>query len=159
LMYTAGTTGTAKAVMLPERAIAHATFSMLAGWDLPSNLRYLACAPISHTAGMLTTPTLVRGGTVILQRSFDPEAWLAAVAKEQPTVSYLLPDMITGLLEAPNPSSRDLSSLHTVMYGGAPLPPAQLAEAIGRLGPVLSQFYGQAECSWLATALWRHEHD
>ena len=44
-------------------------------------MRYLACAPISHAAGMLTTPTLLRGGTVILQRAFDPGAWLAAVAR------------------------------------------------------------------------------
>ena len=53
LLYTGGTTGVPKAAMLPERAIAQMVFSVLSGWDLPSDMRYLACAPISHAAGML----------------------------------------------------------------------------------------------------------
>jgi fatty-acyl-CoA synthase len=159
LLYTGGTTGVPKAAMLPERAIAQLVFSVLTGWDLPGEMRYLACAPISHAAGMLVTPTLLRGGTVILQRSFDPAAWLAEVAAERVTLALLVPIMIYAVLDHPGLDRTDLSSLQTIMYGASPMSPARMAEALGRIGPVFCQLYGQTECAGLATALWRAEHD
>jgi fatty-acyl-CoA synthase len=145
--------------MLPERAIAQMVQSVLTGWDLPADMRYLACAPISHAAGMLTTPTLVRGGTVILQRAFDPGKWLAAVAAERATLSLLVPTMIYAVLDHPALATTNLSSLQTVIYGASPMSPTRMAEALERIGPVFSQLYGQTECTGLATALWRAEHD
>jgi fatty-acyl-CoA synthase len=159
LLYTGGTTGVPKAAMLPERAIAQMMFSVLAGWDLPADMRYLACAPISHAAGMLTTPTLMRGGTVILHRTFDPGAWLATVAREKVTLGLLVPTMIYAVLDHPALGATDLRSLQTVMYGASPMAPARMAEALERVGPVFCQLYGQTECAGLATALWRAEHD
>jgi fatty-acyl-CoA synthase len=159
LLYTGGTTGVPKAAMLPERAIAQLVFSVLTGWDLPGEMRYLACAPISHAAGMLVTPTLLRGGTVILQRSFDPAAWLAEVAAERVTVALLVPTMIYAVLDHPALDRTDLSSLQTIMYGASPMSPARMAEALDRIGPVFCQLYGQTECAGLATSLWRAEHD
>ena len=159
LLYTGGTTGVPKAAMLPERAIAQMVQSVLSGWDLPREMRYLACAPISHAAGMLTTPTLVRGGTVILHRAFDPGKWLATVAAERVTLSLLVPTMIYAILDHPTLGGTDLSSLQTVIYGASPMSPARMAEALDRIGPVFSQLYGQTECAGLATALWRDEHD
>jgi fatty-acyl-CoA synthase len=159
LLYTGGTTGVPKAAMLPERAIAQMVFSVLTGWDLPGEMRYLACAPISHAAGMLVTPTLLRGGTVILQRSFDPAAWLAEVAAERVTLALLVPTMIYAVLDHPGLDRTNLSSLQTIMYGASPMSPARMAEALERIGPVFCQLYGQTECAGLATSLWRAEHD
>jgi len=159
LLYTGGTTGVPKAAMLSERGLAQMVFSVLTGWDLPGELRYLACAPISHAAGMLTTPTLVRGGTVILQRTFDPGAWLAAVARERVTLGLLVPTMIYAVLDHPALARTDLASLQTVMYGASPMAPARMAEALERIGPVFCQLYGQTECTGLGTALWRADHD
>ena len=123
------------------------------------SIRYLACAPISHAAGMLITPTLLAGGTVVLQKSFDPAAWLAAVASERITLSLLVPTMIYAVLDHPSLASTDLASLETVMYGASPMSPTRMAEAMSSVGPVFCQLYGQTECAGIATSLWRAQHD
>lgn len=158
LLYTGGTTGVPKAADLSERAIAQLAMSVSVGWDLPRHRRYLACAPISHAAGMLITPTLLAGGTVVLQRRFDPEAWLAAVSAERATLTLLVPTMIYVLLDSPGLDAADLSSLRTVMYGASPMAPARTLEALERIGPVFCQLYGQTECAGIATSLWRDHH-
>jgi fatty-acyl-CoA synthase len=159
LVYTGGTTGVPKAAMLPERALAQAWMSVALGWDLPKDIRYLASAPISHAAGMLITPTLLAGGTVVLHKAFDPERWLATVEKEQITVGLLVPTMIYAVLDRPELEPARLASLQTVMYGASPISPTRLAEAISRIGPVFCQLYGQTECLGIATAMWRAHHD
>jgi fatty-acyl-CoA synthase len=158
LLYTGGTTGVPKAAMLPERALAQAWTSVAVGWDLPRDIRYLACAPISHAAGMLITPTLLAGGTVILQRSFDAGRWLEAVEVERITVGLLVPTMIYSILDHPELDATDLSSLQTIMYGASPISPARLAEGIARIGPVFCQLYGQTECLGIATSFWKAQH-
>ena len=60
LLYTGGTTGVPKAAMLPDRAVVQMAMSVAVGWDLPKEIRYLACAPISHAASMLDHPDAPR---------------------------------------------------------------------------------------------------
>lgn len=159
LLYTGGTTGVPKAAVLSERAIANLAFGTALGWDLPGRIRYLAVAPISHAAGMPILPTLMRGGTVVLHRRFDPAAWIETVPSEQITFSLLVPTMIYAILDQPNLDSADLSCLETVMYGASPIAPARLAEGIERIGPVFCQLYGQTESAGQGTSLWKHQHD
>jgi fatty-acyl-CoA synthase len=159
LLYTGGTTGVPKAARLPERAIAAMAYGTALGWDLPAEVRYLAVAPISHAAGMLVLPTLMRGGTIVLQSRFDPTAWLAGVAAERITVSLLVPTMIYALLDHPGLDTTDLSSLDLVMYGASAIAPTRLAEGIERIGPVFCQLYGQTESFGQGTSLWKGHHD
>jgi len=159
LLYTGGTTGVPKAAMLSDRAVVAHYYGTALGWDLPEQLRYLAVAPITHAASMLIMPTLLSGGTVILQRRFDPAAWLQAVGAEHANVSLLVPTMIYALLDHPELERADLSGLETVMYGASPISPARLAEAIERIGPVFCQLYGQTESAGQGASLWRPEHD
>jgi fatty-acyl-CoA synthase len=159
LLYTGGTTGVPKAAMLPERALAALAYGTALGWDLPAEIRYLAVAPISHAAGMPILPTLLRGGTVVLQSRFDPTAWLEAIAAERITLSLLVPTMIYALLDHPALEATDVSSLETLMYGASPIAPTRLAEGIERIGPVFCQLYGQTESFGQGTSLWRAHHD
>lgn len=159
LLYTGGTTGVPKAAMLPERALAQMAISVTTGWDLPRERRYLAVAPISHAAGMMVVPTLMTGGTVIVQKGWDPQRWMDNVREHRATMSLLVPTMIYALLDAPGLDGADLSSLQTIMYGASPMAPARLVEGIRRVGPVFSQLYGQTECAGITTCLWREQHD
>ncbi len=144
--------------MLPERALAQMVSSVLTGWDLPKEKRYLASAPISHAAGMLITPVLLSGGTVVLHRAFDPARWLSTVADERITVGLLVPTMIYAVLDHADLDRTNLASLETIMYGASAISPTRLAEGIRRLGPVFCQLYGQTECAGITTSLWRAQH-
>jgi fatty-acyl-CoA synthase len=110
LLYTGGTTGVPKAAMLPERAVVNLAYGTSLGWDLPNEIRYLAVAPISHAAGMLILPTLLRGGTVVLHRRFEPASWLQTIAAEQITLSLLVPTMIYAVLDDPALGAADLQA-------------------------------------------------
>ena len=159
LLYTGGTTGVPKAAELPEAAVAHMALSVSSGWDLPKARRYLACAPITHAAGMLISPTLMTGGTVVLQKGFDPSRWLDEVVREEATLALLVPTMIYAVLDHPDLDATDFSRLETIMYGASPMSPSRLVEGIERIGPVFAQLYGQTECGGVATSLWREHHD
>ena len=159
LLYTGGTTGVPKAAELSESAVAQTMLAVSQGWDLPGRRRYLACAPITHAAGVPILPTLMQGGTVVLHPSFDPDRWLRDVEREDATFSLLVPTMIYVLLDHPGLGAADLSSLETVMYGASPMSPHRLAEGIERLGRIFSQLYAQTESAGTGTSLWREHHD
>jgi len=159
LLYTGGTTGVPKAAMLCNQAVAVMAYGTSLGWDLPARPTYLAVAPISHAAGMLILPTLLKGGTVVLQRRFEPHAFLEGVRSERASLSLLVPTMIYALLDEAGFAREQLPSLETVIYGASPISPTKLAEAIDRVGSVFCQLYGQTESAGQGTSLWRSQHD
>lgn len=159
LQYTGGTTGRPKGVVLPHRAMVAQAQAWVSSYGLPEEPRYLAAAPITHAAVLPVLPTLMRGGTVVLQSSFSPQAWLQAVQDERINFAFGVPTMLYAILDHGEPSKYDLSSLQAVVYGAAPMSPTRIAEAIEVLGPVLVQGYGQTESAGFGTVLRKDEHD
>jgi len=159
LQYTGGTTGTPKGVMVPHRALVAQTYSLTCSWGLPETPRFLLTSPITHAGSLPILPTLCRGGTVVLQQSFDPEAWLDTVMGERINYAFVVPTMLYAMLDQASPRRHDLSSLETILYGAAPMAPARIGEALAELGPVLMQGYGQTECLGMCTSLRKDEHD
>lgn len=159
LQYTGGTTGTPKGAMLSHRALVQEVQSLTAAWGLPETPRYLAASPITHAAVLPLLPTLLRGGTVVLQQGFDPDAWLRAVETEKVNYTFLVPTMLYTLLDKADTTVADTSSLETLVYGAAPMSAARIKEAQEVFGPVLLQVYGQTECMGMTTSLRKDEHD
>jgi fatty-acyl-CoA synthase len=159
LQYTGGTTGRPKGVMLPHRALLQEVQTLTASWGLPESPVYLAASPITHAAMLPMVPVLVRGGTVVLQQGFEPDAWLRAIERERVNYAFVVPTMIYALLDKADPAARDTSSLETLCYGAAPMTPSRLVEAQEAFGPVMLQAYGQTECLGMTTSLRKDEHD
>jgi fatty-acyl-CoA synthase len=159
LQYTGGTTGTPKGVMVPHRALVQQTHTLSCSWGLPETPRFLLASPITHAGSLPVLPTLCRGGTVVLQQSFDPDAWLDAVTRERINYAFVVPTMLYAMLDHASPRQHDLSSLETILYGAAPMAPARIAAALEEFGPVLMQGYGQTECLGMCTSLRKDEHD
>jgi fatty-acyl-CoA synthase len=159
MVYTGGTTGRSKAVLHGHRSMVQGMLGITSAWALPATPRYLACGPITHASVLPVVPTLARGGTVVLNRGFDPERWLDTITRERVNYSFVVPTMLYTLLDRCDPRHHDLSSLQSIVYGSAPMSATRLAEALDVLGPILTQGYGQSETLGLATVLRADEHD
>jgi fatty-acyl-CoA synthase len=159
LGYSGGTTGRPKGVVQRHRTIVEMTNLINLGWQLPEEVRFLACTPISHAASCFVLPTWLRGGTIVLLPGFDPDAFLAAVERHRITLTFAVPTMLYVLLDHPATRSADLSSLETVVYGAAPMSPSRLHDALAVFGNVFVQLYGQTEAPATVTTLRKEEHD
>ena len=159
LQFTGGTTGEPKGVPNTQRACAAQAQIWLSSYGVPDRGRYLASSPITHAALLTILPTLLRGGTVVLHKGFDPEAWLATVAAERIDIALMVPTMVSAVLDALRPGHHDLSSMRTLLYGAAPMSRTRIAEAWERIGPVLRQGYACSEAGGPIAVLAPEDHD
>ncbi len=159
LGYSGGTTGKPKAMASTHRTGLATLQVMMAEWEWPSPPRVLVCTPLSHAGAALFIPTLLRGGSMLVLPAFEPAAVMAAIQQHKLNCVMLVPAMIYALLDHPRFDDYDLSGLETVFYGASAISPVRLREAIERIGPVFSQFYGQAEAPMSVCLLRKHEHD
>ncbi|MFD4350297.1 AMP-binding protein [Streptomyces coelicoflavus] len=159
LQYTGGTTGRPKGVMQPHRSMVHMACTHMADFEQPHLPRYLAAAPLTHAAGLAVVPTLLRGGTVVIEQGFEPGRFLDVIEAERINCVNGVPTMIYALLDQERPEDRDLSRLEVIWYATGPMSPVRLAEARERIGPVFSQIYGQTESAGIGTVLPRAAHE
>jgi fatty-acyl-CoA synthase len=157
--YSGGTTGKPKALASVHRTGLMTLSIMLSEWEWPNPPRVLACTPLSHAGAALFMPTLLKSGTMLVLPAFEPVAVMQAIQDYRINCMLLVPTMIYALLDHPRFGQFDLSSLETVFYGASSIAPARLKQAIERIGPVFSQFYGQAEAPMAITHLRKSEHD
>jgi long-chain acyl-CoA synthetase len=157
LFYTSGTTGRPKGATLTHGNLTFVTVSWCA--DLhpiqPEDV-VLHCAPLSHGAGFHALVAVARGAENVVHARFDPAAVFDAIAHCRVTTTWLVPTQIRMLLDV-GPGGADLSSLKTIIYGGAPMYLDDLKEAVTRIGPVFCQLYGQGESPMTITYLRRQE--
>jgi long-chain acyl-CoA synthetase len=160
LLYTGGTTGRAKGVMLSHRGL----WESGRGIELVSRstaaTRSLLPLPLSHAYGLI----VVIGGlhserrlVSVLQRWFDPVGWLTLVAEHRLETSPVVPTMLQLLLAQPH-GDYDLSSLQYFGSGGATLPLAIRAAAEKTFGVTILEGYGCTESSAVISAETLTEH-
>ncbi len=147
LLYTGGTTGRARGVVLSHDALSAGGFAASSG-NLDEELAGLLPLPLSHIYGLTISVMTLHArkpGPAVLMRWFDPRGWLDLVAEHRVAVSALVPSMIGQLLAEPLHLA-DTSSLRRVTSGGAPLPREIALEWQRRLpGVELVEGYGCTE--------------
>ena len=150
LMYTGGTTGRAKGVMLSHGNLwwcGHCAYER--GRDTYDGEPSLIALPLSHAFGMIVTivGTFLEGqrGPSVLMRWFEPAGWLRLAAEHRVGAGQLVPSMLALLLQQPV-EEHDLSDLRYLSVGAAPLPAAVRAEWERRVpGTALLEGYGCTE--------------
>ena len=154
---TGGTTGAPKGVMLPASSIEAMSAAVLMRYPFVGRPVYLAMAPLTHAAGVMTFPCLALGGEIVVMPAPDLALYLALIPRHRVTHSFLPPTLIYMLLDHPDLAATDLSSLQCLWYGAAPIAPARLAEACARLGP-MAQIFGQTEAPMMISTMAPVDH-
>ncbi|MGH6656809.1 MAG: acyl-CoA synthetase [Actinocrinis sp.] len=148
IMYTSGTTGRAKGAQLTHGNITWNSINVLVDADFAHDEVTLVTAPLFHTAALNMTclPTLLKGGTVVLETAFDPVRTLELVERLRITVMFGVPAMYQSLAAEPGFATADLSSVRSLMCGGAPVPEPLIRRYLER-GLCFIQGYGATEAS------------
>ena len=146
LLYTSGSTGRPKGVMIPHRMVLWNAYNTAVSWQMRDSDVVPIVTPLHHAGGLTVflTAGLLLGATIVLHRSFDASQIWQSVEREGATLLMAVPTIFKMLMDAPEFSTADLSSVRWFISGGAPLP-LYLIEAYLARGIVLKQGYGLTE--------------
>jgi long-chain acyl-CoA synthetase len=155
LLYTGGTTGQSKGVMLSHSSLCYSGRSAYQSAHVPGLIRSLLTLPLSHAFGLLVTITGMHyeeQATAVLLRWFNATTFLELVQEHRIQNVAVVPSMLQLLLGQPL-EDYDLSSLRYVNSGGAPLPPEVEQEFTRRVPSVtVRQGYGLTETAALISS-------
>jgi long-chain acyl-CoA synthetase len=146
ILFTSGTSGLPKAVPHTHAAFI-ARIKAFAQPAVAEHQMRLLCVPIFHVGGLLgQCVSLYAGHTTVVQRRFDAGEWLRLVEEHRVQVTFCVPTMVARVLEHPDFATTDLSSLQSITYGAAPMPPSVLDRAVTALPHVaFTNTFGQTE--------------
>jgi fatty-acyl-CoA synthase len=155
---TGGTTGRPKGVVLTGTNLETMTGLTLMGYPFDGLPVYLALAPLTHAAGVLTFPVLCLGGQIVIMRRPDVGEFLRLIQEHGVTHTFLPPTLIYMVLGHEDLDRTDLGSLQCFWYGAAPMSATRLEEALHRIGPVMGQLFGQTEAPMMVSMLPPADH-
>ena len=146
LMYTGGTTGLPKGVMMSHRGLMTATAgaALMCGF----NRHDITCfvLPLFHVSFWPAFAVLFVQGTVVVNRKPDLNGMLKLIQDEKCTHINAVPTIYGWMLQMADVDAFDLSSLRLITYAGSPFPPELLKQCILKFGPIFEQAYAMTEC-------------
>jgi fatty-acyl-CoA synthase len=146
IVYTSGTTGRPKGAVLRQEALLWNGVMSQHMHSLTADDHVLTVLPFFHVGGLniQTTPALHQGGTVSIHARFTPDATLAAIANDRPTLTVWVPAIIQAMTDHSSWAAADVACLKAVSTGSQIVPPHLIARLTARGIPVL-QVYGSTE--------------
>jgi acyl-CoA synthetase (AMP-forming)/AMP-acid ligase II len=157
LMYTGGTTGLPKGVMLSHRAIMNGTVAAALGFAFTRQDATCFVLPLFHVSFWPALAVLLAGGKVVINRRPDLNGILKLIQDEKCTHINAVPTIYGWMLQFADVNAFDLSSLRSISYAGSPFPPELLKQCIRTFGPIFHQVYAMTECVG-GTFLWPEDH-
>ena len=148
ILYTSGTTGRPKGATLSHANVTWNCVNVLIDTDLQSDEVALVSAPMFHVAAlnMVSMPTIMKGGTIVLMEQFEPTEALELIDRRGVTVMFGVPAMFNAMSQVPAWETSRLTSLRRLLCGGAPVPRSTIDTYLQRGVPFL-QGYGLTETS------------
>jgi fatty-acyl-CoA synthase len=148
LVYTSGTTGSPKGALLTHRGMTNAARFGAMRFGMQAGDVYVQTMPLFHVGGQVVSFQLCQlSATAVLVPAFEPDLVLELIEAEHATLTCGVPTMLLALVEHPEFSQRDLSSLRSVSGGGAVVPAALVRHIEDALGVQFAVVFGQTEAS------------
>jgi long-chain acyl-CoA synthetase len=160
LMYTAGTTGKPKGVPLTHNSFVTYMLSNVSPVDPEVEETNLLTVPLYHVAGVQAVLAATYGGrTLAMMRQFEVKEWMKTVEQTKANRAMLVPTMLKRVIDDPEFSKHDLSTLKVITYGAASMPFEVIKKAIEVFPNVMFiNAFGQTETASTITALGPEDH-
>jgi acyl-CoA synthetase (AMP-forming)/AMP-acid ligase II/uncharacterized protein YndB with AHSA1/START domain len=155
VVLTSGTTGVPKGARRPTPRGLSTAAALLSRIPLRAGERMFVAAPLFHTWGLAAMQiSMPLRATLVLQRRFDAERTLRAIAEHHCTALFAVPIMLQRIMDLPARVRRryDLSSLRIVASSGSALPGSFVTAFMDAFGDILYNLYGSTEVSWASIA-------
>jgi long-chain acyl-CoA synthetase len=157
-LYTSGTTGTPKGVVIANRT-SQLFDELAAQLSFSPRTVLLMVLPLFHTSSSIALSALSAGGHCVLHREVDLRASLAAIPEHQVTHAGFVPALLAALNSLSAEMPGDFSSLELIMYGASPISETVLQDAIRVFGCDFAQLYGLTESGGTVAMLMPEQHD
>jgi fatty-acyl-CoA synthase len=146
LIYTGGTTGKPKGVVLSYKAVNWNAFNTIVSWNLSSDDCTLNYMPLFHTGGLnaLSIPILMAGGTVVVGKKFNPQDAVKALNDYNTTISLFVPTMYQSIIKTEDFQHSTFPTVKVFLSGGAPCP-LTVYNAFQQKGLSFKEGYGLTE--------------
>lgn len=160
LLYSSGTTGFPKGVMIPNDAFMELKRMCSPMWGFDGDSVNLVNLPMFHIGGVgWASLGLYNGNTSIIARDNIPALLVELIATHRVTNAFLVPVLLQFMLGVPGVEEADFSALRTMVYGGSPISEEVLRNSIRVLGCDFAGAYGLTESCNGVTTLFPDEHD
>ena len=158
-LYSSGTTGRPKGVMLSNDNF-FALLPLAAGmWELAPDSVNLVAMPLFHIGGGgWAVAGMYEGATSVLMRDLDPSALIGLIPEHGITHAFVVPAVLQFMLMVPGAADADFSTLAIVVYGASPISEDVLARSVELLGCKFWQAYGLTETTGAIVNLPPEDH-
>jgi long-chain acyl-CoA synthetase len=159
-LYTSGTTGLPKGVMITNDNFFAGLDEIAATWELGPGAVNLAVMPMFHIAGSgWALFGLAQGCRTVLIREVDAQQILRAIPEYGVTSALFVPAVIQLLITTPGVEDVDFSTLRVITYGASPITETVLTKAMRIFGCKFVQLYGLTETTGAIVQLEASDHD
>lgn len=161
ILYTSGTTGKPKGVVLRHRGVVNNGRFGVDRYELEPGSVWLNVLPMFHIGGSITMTLgcLSNLGTHIILPGFDPELMLRAIHEDKPTMSMAVPTMLIAMFEHESFAKTNFSSLDIMVTGATTVPAKIIAETKSKMDVDMEVIFGQTEASGVMAQSRRSDED